>query len=127
MTAAVIIMPVVPRRTLGDPAWREQYERECAAKAGAMLAPPPRTRPLLVISSPARGAGPSWKLVPDMLQTLDGNCREPAFCGEATSSCQSTGDRLIALASEIRHDVKAQFDLDMAELQQAFVDNEGGC
>ncbi|EKS26706.1 hypothetical protein [Afipia felis] len=49
MTAAVIHMPVVPRRSLGDPAWREQYERECAARAGAMLAPPPRTRPLLVI------------------------------------------------------------------------------
>lgn len=48
MTAAVILMPVVARRSPGDPSWREQYERECAAVAGAMLAPPPRTRPLLV-------------------------------------------------------------------------------
>lgn len=93
MTAVVIIMPVVPRRTLGDPAWREQYERECAAKAGAMLAPPARTRPLLVTNSD--------RILP-------------------------VRNRLIALASQIRRDVGAQFDLDMAELQQAFADSEGG-
>lgn len=93
MSAPVILLPIIPRRTLGDPAWREQYERECVARAGAMMAPPARTRPLLVVSN-------------DRYRVVRG--------------------RLIVLASEIRHDVKAQFDLDMAELQQAFADNEGG-
>ena len=49
MTAPVIILPVIPRRSFGDPAWREQYERECEAATNAQVDPPPRTRPLLAV------------------------------------------------------------------------------
>jgi len=51
MTAPVIILPVVAKPAFHDPAWREQYERECRARCEELIGPPPRTRPLLVISN----------------------------------------------------------------------------
>jgi len=51
MTAAVIILPVVAKPAFHDPAWREQYERECRARCEELFGPPPRTRPLLVVSN----------------------------------------------------------------------------
>lgn len=48
MSAIVYILPVAPRVTLGDPAWVEQYERQCMAIHDAMAEPPPRTRPILI-------------------------------------------------------------------------------
>jgi hypothetical protein len=48
MTATVILMPLVHRVSPHDPAWREQYARECAAAIEAQQEPPPRTRPILI-------------------------------------------------------------------------------
>lgn len=50
--AAVVRLPIVPRRNWHDPDWREQYERTCAAVGVAMHEPPPRTRPLVVAYRP---------------------------------------------------------------------------
>lgn len=52
MSAVIIILPVVCRPSLGDPAWREQFDRECEAKHANRKAPPPRTRPLIVCHRP---------------------------------------------------------------------------
>ena len=51
MSAQVVIFPLVARYSFHDPAWREQYERECAARCDALLARPPRTRPILAIDN----------------------------------------------------------------------------
>lgn len=51
MTAPVVILPVVMRPNFADPAWREQHNREACALWQALQAPPPRTRPLLVVSN----------------------------------------------------------------------------
>jgi len=48
MTAIVLILPVLSRRTYSDPAWREQYDREREAAMMNELQPPPRTRPIVV-------------------------------------------------------------------------------
>ncbi|KQW22124.1 hypothetical protein ASC80_01635 [Afipia sp. Root123D2] len=51
MTAPVIILPIVTRPGFGDPSWREQHRREIEALQLVGEAPPPRTRPLLVVSN----------------------------------------------------------------------------
>lgn len=56
MTASVFVFPVVMRPGFGDPAWREQHNRECSALGAQLYAPPDRTRPLLVIDNPRQRA-----------------------------------------------------------------------
>ncbi len=48
MTAPVILLPVVHRRSFHDPAWCEQTDRERKAFIEMLRNPPPRTRPLIV-------------------------------------------------------------------------------
>lgn len=55
MTASLQQLPVVHRPSFQDPAWREQFDRECAALDQMLKKPPPRTRPLLVIYRPEGG------------------------------------------------------------------------
>jgi hypothetical protein len=47
----IAIFPIVARPAFHDPAWREQFDRECAAKLAMRDAPPPRTRPMLALSN----------------------------------------------------------------------------
>ncbi len=53
--AIVILLPVVHRPSFHDPDWREQFDRECAARLDACHTPPPRTRPLMVCQRERRG------------------------------------------------------------------------
>ncbi len=48
MSAEIVRMPIIPRRSFHDPAWIEQWEREKWDAAMKTLAPPRRTRPLIV-------------------------------------------------------------------------------
>jgi hypothetical protein len=48
MKAMLIQIPVVHRPSFHDPAWREQFDRECEALGKMQQKPPPRTRPLIV-------------------------------------------------------------------------------
>lgn len=70
MTAPVILMPVVPRRSFGDPAWREQVQRECMALAETCVAPPARTRPLLVIGRRETPAEQFMRSVAELAQAF---------------------------------------------------------
>lgn len=48
MTAIVLVLPVLSRRTYSDPSWCEQHDREREAAMMNELVPPPRTRPSVV-------------------------------------------------------------------------------
>jgi hypothetical protein len=51
VSAHFIILPIVARPSFHDPAWRAQFDREMQAKRLARCAPPPRTRPMLVVAN----------------------------------------------------------------------------
>ena len=53
MNSNILILPVI-RVEPCDPAWIEQYERERQAAMMNTLQPPPRTRPIVVISRQPR-------------------------------------------------------------------------
>lgn len=48
MSAQIFILPVVPRISPQDQAWREQFDRSLEAVHDAMRERPPRTRPILI-------------------------------------------------------------------------------
>lgn len=50
MNSNILILPIVARRSLNDPDWIEQYERERNAAMMNTLQPPPRTRPIVVVA-----------------------------------------------------------------------------
>ena len=57
MNSNILILPIIARRSLNDPDWIEQYERERNAAMMNTLQPPPRTRPIVVVEQPQSPEG----------------------------------------------------------------------